>query len=126
MWLNGSAQTGHLFYLNKYNIIQEKRNSPIQPIWQMTSQYLGSLNVKVNGSSATSSDNGGLSLAAVYSSTFSTGPGARLYYHADDGSGTAFVQESRLSATVDADAVRLFYCSGSGTLQESYMLLSDP
>ena len=86
----------------------------------------------------------GYRMTAVYSKLFKSGPGARLFYHAQQMDGSSLVQEmiwlqsndswtqgatikdvypnSRLSATVDEKfgLVRLFYSSGNRTLQESY------
>ena len=140
------SHQGHIFYVNADNIIQEKRSWPKQPVWDMAPGYLGDSNIVLNGSSATANDNGALRMAAVYSADFSTGPGGRVFYHAMDGSNIPYVQEvvwdqqtnawtggqridgpapnSQLSATVDGAALRLFYCSGGGTLQESYLTLS--
>ena len=87
-------------------------------------------------------------MTAVYSKMFKTGPGARLFYHAQQMDGSSFVQEmvwlqnndswsqgatikgvypnSRLSAVCDEKigVLRLFYSSGNRTLQESYTSMS--
>ena len=113
--------------------------------WDQKKGYLGSKSYKVNGTSATPAQSGGLRLAAVYSTEFATGPGARVFYHADDDTTAPYVQEliwdqakdewtsgakiadalssSQLAATVDSTAVRLFYATANGTLRESYQLL---
>jgi len=91
-----------------------------------------------------SNDWDGFNMAAVYSMNFPTGPGARLYYHFSSPNGTAWVQElkwdqaadiwetgivlpgvspnSHIAATIDEQhkAVRVFYSTGNGTLQESW------
>ena len=92
----------------------------------------------------------GYRMAAVYSEKFHTGPGVRLYYHAENLTGAPFVQEliwtqssdswtngaklldpwptSHLAATIDESTqiLRLFFSSGNNTLQEAWMSLSDP
>ena len=91
----------------------------------------------------------GYRMAAVYSENFHAGPGLRLYYHAENLTGAAYVQEliwtqstdswangaklhnpwpnSHLAATIDESTqiLRLFFSSGNNTLQESWMSLSD-
>ena len=92
----------------------------------------------------------GYRMAAVYSGNFHTGPGLRLYYHAENLTGAPFVQEliwtqntdswvkgaellnpwpnSHLAATIDESTqiLRLFFSSGNNTLQEVWTSLSDP
>ena len=92
----------------------------------------------------------GYRMAAVYSENFHTGPGLRLYYHAENLTGAAYVQElvwtqstdswangaklhnpwpnSHLAATIDESTqiLRLFFSSGNNTLQEAWMSVSDP
>lgn len=92
----------------------------------------------------------GYRMAAVYSENFNTGPGLRLYYHAENLTGAAYVQEliwtqsndswadgaklhnpwpnSHLAATIDESTqiLRLFFSSGNNTLQEAWMSLLDP
>lgn len=92
----------------------------------------------------------GYRMAAVYSENFHSGPGLRLYYHAENLTGAAYVQEmiwtqstdswangakllnpwpnSHLAATVDESTqiLRLFFSSGNNTLQEVWMSVSDP
>ena len=92
----------------------------------------------------------GYRMAAVYSANFHTGPGVRLYYHAENLTGAPLVQEliwtqssdswtngaklldpwptSHLAATIDESTqiLRLFFSSGNNTLQEAWMSLSDP
>lgn len=89
-------------------------------------------------------------MAAVYSTNFSTGAGIRLFYHAELLNGTTFIQEmiwvqasdqwtkgaeilnvwpnSKLSATIDESnsLLRLFFTTGSETLQELYYNITDP
>lgn len=88
-------------------------------------------------------------MAAVYSSNFMSGPGIRLFYHAQQLNGSSVVQEmiwsqtndswshgaqihdawpnSHLAATVDESAktLRLFYSSGNKSLQESWTSITD-
>ena len=88
-------------------------------------------------------------MAAVYSARFESGAGARLFYHSQQLDGSSVVQEliwiqkndtwsqgatiksawpnSHLAATVDESIgiLRLFYSSGSKTLQESWLNISD-
>ena len=92
----------------------------------------------------------GYRMAAVYSANFHTGPGIRLYYHAENLTGAPFVQEliwtqssdswtkgaklldpwptSHLAATIDESTqiLRLFFSSGNNTLQEAWTSLLDP
>ena len=89
-------------------------------------------------------------MAAVYSKNFHSGPGIRLFYHAEQLNGNSSVQEmvwnqrndswsngaklsspwpnSHLAATIDESThiLRLFFSSGSQTLQESYTNISAP
>ena len=91
----------------------------------------------------------GYRMAAVYSPNFHTGPGLRLFYHAENLTGAPFVQEliwtqssdlwsngaklhnpypnSHLAATVDESTqiLRLFFSSGNNTLQEAWTSISD-
>lgn len=92
----------------------------------------------------------GYRMAAVYSENFHSGPGLRLFYHAEQLNGTSHVQElvwiqsndswsqgaklhdpypnSHLAATIDESTrtLRLFFSSGNGTLQEAWTSISDP
>ena len=137
-----------LVYIDNSNVIQGKRLIASDPVWEY-SMPLHKGNFQVNGSAANPDDNGSLRLAAAYSTDFSTGPGARVFYHAkpQDGSPDSWVQEliwdqqsdswsagakitdpvpnSQLTATIDGKFLRLFYCSGNGTLQESYLNMTD-
>ena len=89
-------------------------------------------------------------MAAVYSTSFQSGPGLRLYYHAEELNGTSWVQEliwdqrndtwslgatfydawpsSHLAATVDESSkiLRFFFSSGNLTLSEYYTNISSP
>ncbi|KAI9822455.1 MAG: hypothetical protein M1827_000174 [Pycnora praestabilis] len=150
-WLNATDQTTSIFYVDQNNAIYEKRHSTNNPannvIWEGGSiSIIDSL--LVNTTSVSASDNGPLQVAAAYSADFSTGPGARLYYHSRGDGPTNWVQEliwdqnrdiwsvgaeitgpvstSQLAATIQGDALRLFYCSGDGTLEESWMNISAP
>lgn len=138
-----------VIYIDNNNMIQARRKQPLAKDW-VSSTQLQEMRLQVNGSTANEEDNGSLRLAAVYSEDFSTGPGARVFYHAmpDDNNQEGFVQEliwdqrgdswslgakidspvsiSQLAATIDGQALRLFYCSGSGALQESWLNMADP
>ena len=89
-------------------------------------------------------------MAAVYSTNFYTGPGIRLFYHSQKLNGSTFVQEmiwiqandswlegaklsnvwpnSHMAATLDnsTNILRLFFSSGSNTLQEMWLPITDP
>ena len=93
---------------------------------------------------------GSYAMAAVYSQNFTTGPGIRLFYHAELLNGTSYVQEmvwdqandtwtkgvqisdvwpnSKLAATIDDKngLLRLFFTSGDQTLQEVFCNIRDP
>lgn len=93
---------------------------------------------------------GSYAMAAVYSQDFSTGPGIRLFYHAELLNGTSYVQEmiwtqdsdiwtkgteildvwpnSKLAAAIDDTnkLLRLFFTTGNETLQEMYLNITDP
>ena len=88
-------------------------------------------------------------MAAVYSTKFGTGPGARFFIHQLQSSGQTFVQEmiwhqsndswtygsqfpdvwptSHLTATIDETSglLRLFYSAGNLTLAESYTNITE-
>ena len=88
-------------------------------------------------------------MAAVYSVNFDDGPGIRLYYHAMQLSGSAFVQEliwnqkndswskgaelqdpypnSHLAVAIDetSEILRIFYSSGNKTLNEKWLNISN-
>lgn len=92
---------------------------------------------------------GSYPMAAVYSQSFSSGAGIRLFYHAEIINGTSYVQEmvwiqakdswtkgaqipnvwpnSKLAATIDDSngLLRLFFTSGNQTLQELYCDIND-
>lgn len=135
-------------YVDNNNIIQGRRKLPSSKDWVYSTQ-LQAAKFQVNGLAANEEDTGRLRLAAVYSEDFSTGPGARVFYHAppEDKNKEGYVQEliwdqrgdswslgakindplptSHLAATIDGQALRLFYSSGSGTLQESWLNITD-
>lgn len=126
----------------------EKRSYTANPNWDQETSFLASRAYKVNGSQATEEDSGGLKLAAVYSKDFIQGPGARLFYHADDETTAPYVQEliwdeatniwsngakiadplpnSQLSAVIDNNLLRLYYSAEGGTLRESILYLKPP
>ena len=92
---------------------------------------------------------GSYAMAAVYSENFTSGAGTRLFYHAELLNGTSYVQEmvwtqakdawtkgaqipnvwpnSKLAATIDENngLLRLFFTTGSETLQEVYCDIND-
>ncbi|KAI9833972.1 MAG: hypothetical protein M1826_005877 [Phylliscum demangeonii] len=153
--MNGTEQQITLIYVDQNNQLQTKRQSGASSTWQSKPIVLRGPDqrpVRVNGSRTTPDSNGSLKLAAVYSTDFRPGPGARLFYHTapeDDaasgggGGGSSWVQEliwdggsdtwtlgqrirdavgtSQLAATVDGRALRVYYCAGNGTLQESWL-----
>ena len=147
-YLNGTSQQGSLFYVGTNGLLQEKRKiySDSQ-YWQVGK--LNNLNLAMAGNLTSPENNGdpqnswdSYSFTAVYSRNFSTGPGARLFYHAQYMNSTAFVQEmiwiqtndswikgaeladinpnSRLAASIDESqgTLRLFYSTGNKSLEE--------
>ena len=88
-------------------------------------------------------------MAATYSTNFSTGPGARLFYHGSNKTDT-WIQEliwyhqndswamgtaifgadptSHLAATIEplSQVLRLFYSSGSGAIEEQWIDITAP
>ena len=92
----------------------------------------------------------GYRMAAAYSTNFHAGPGIRLFHHTQQSNGSSYVQEmiwnqandswsrgakldnvapnSHMAATVDnsTDILRLFFSSGSNTLQEMWLPIRDP
>ncbi|KAI9783143.1 MAG: hypothetical protein M1816_001594 [Peltula sp. TS41687] len=147
-YLSNSERTNFVLYVDNNNMLQGSRKLPSSKDWVLSTQ-LQDLKVQVNGLTANEEDNGRLRLAAVYSEDFSTGPGARVFYHAppDDKNKDGYVQEliwdqrsdawslgakvtdplptSALAATIDGQSLRLFYSTGSGTLQESWLNIAD-
>ncbi|KAI9869959.1 MAG: hypothetical protein M1830_004888 [Pleopsidium flavum] len=116
----------------------------------MNLQTNGSFSLQFNSSDANpGNDWDGFRIAAVYSREFPEGPGGRLYYHFTATNGSQWIQEikwdqmndtwtsgvaltgaapnSHIAATIDEQhkAVRVFYCTGNETLQESWMNLSQ-
>lgn len=154
-YLNGSNQQGSIFYVGMNGLLQEKRK-----IFSSTAYWepgtLNDMNIAAVGNlslpSVTQDPKNnwdGYRMAAVYSENFHTGLGLRLYYHAENLTGAAYVQEliwtqstdswtngarlnnpwpnSHLAATVDESTqiLRLFFSSGNNTLQEAWLSLSD-
>lgn len=136
-------------------LLQEKRK-----IFSSTAYWepgtLNDMNIAVVGNLSLPSvtqdpknDWDGYRMATVYSENFHTGPGLRLYYHAENLTGAAYVQEliwtqstdswtngaklnnpwpnSHLAATIDESTqiLRLFFSSGNSTLQEAWISISD-
>ena len=137
-------------------MLQEKRLYPGTSIWEPGTINDHSFKVYGNLSSpeTNSQDNpgnpwDGFRMAAVYSTAFANGPGARLFYHSQSSTGLPMVQEliwtqendtwsngfqfldpwpnSDLSATIDdaTQTLRLFYSSGNLTLEESWTSVAD-
>ncbi len=113
-------------------------------------QTNGSFNLQSDPADANpGNDWDGLRMAAVYSNEFSEGPGGRIYYHFTAQNGKQWVQEikwdqtndtwytgaalsgaspnSHIAATIDEQhkAVRVFYCTGNETLEESWLNLTQ-
>lgn len=129
-------------------MIRGKRKHPFKKEWE-DSTTLKDGEFKVLGSSSDGADPPALGLAVVYSANFRSGPGARVFYHAQTGDDrdAGYTQEliwdqrkdswslgarisdpvpdSQLAATIDGQVLRLFYCSGNQTLQESWMNMTD-
>ncbi|KAF6219167.1 hypothetical protein HO133_004992 [Letharia lupina] len=155
-YLNGSNQQGSIFYVGLNGLLQEKRK-----VFSSTAYWepgtLNNMNIAAVANLSLPSvtqdpknDWDGYRMAAVYSENFNTGPGLRLYYHAENLTGAAYVQEliwtqsndswadgaklhnpwpnSHLAATIDESTqiLRLFFSSGNNTLQEAWMSLLDP
>ncbi|CAD6575147.1 MAG: hypothetical protein ASARMPRED_007112 [Alectoria sarmentosa] len=155
-YLNGSNQQGSVFYVGLNGLLQEKRKVfSSSAYWEPGT--LNDMSIAAVGNLSLSSvtqdpknDWDGYRMAAVYSENFHTGPGLRLYYHAENLTGAAYVQEmiwtqstdswangaklhnpwpnSHLAATIDESTqiLRLFFSSGNNTLQEAWMSVSDP
>lgn len=155
-YLNGSNQQGSIFYVGMNGLLQEKRK-----IFSSTAYWepgtLNNMNIAAVASLSSptvtqdpKNDWDGYRMAAVYSENFHSGPGLRLYYHAENLTGPAYVQEliwtqsndswangaklhnpwpnSHLAATIDESTqiLRLFFSSGNNTLQEAWTSVSDP
>ncbi|KAL9076292.1 MAG: hypothetical protein Q9161_001008 [Pseudevernia consocians] len=147
---------GTIFYVGLSGLLQEKRK-----IFSSTAYWepgtLNDLNIATVANLSTPSvtpdsknDWDGYRMAAVYSENFHNGPGLRLYYHTENLTGAAYVQEliwtqsndswadgaklhnpwptSHLAATIDESTqiLRLFFSSGNNTLQEAWTSISDP
>ena len=148
-----------LFYVSAYDgLLQEKRNYATMPAWEpgslgsMKVQAIGNISVpETNSVENPPNDWDSYRMAAVYSTEFYGGPGARLFYHSLAApNGTSCVQEliwnqtadtwslgatladpypnSHLAVTIDDSTrmLRLFYSVGNLTLQESFLNISDP
>ncbi|KAL8710458.1 MAG: hypothetical protein Q9220_004890 [cf. Caloplaca sp. 1 TL-2023] len=100
-YLNGSAQTGQIFYIGMNNYIQEKRVAyNTKDYWEPGTLNpnnivaMGNLSLpdaKPDQNPPNEFD--GYRMAAVYSENYSTGAGTRLFYHASSMNGTKWVQE---------------------------------
>ncbi|MCJ1411688.1 hypothetical protein MMC19_005780 [Ptychographa xylographoides] len=155
-YLNETVQQSSIFYVSSSFMLQEKRLYPGTSIWEPGTINDHSFKVYGNLSSpeTNSQDNpgnpwDGFRMAAVYSTAFANGPGARLFYHSQSSTGLPMVQEliwtqendtwsngfqfldpwpnSDLSATIDdaTQTLRLFYSSGNLTLEESWTSVAD-
>ena len=148
-----------IFYVGSNGYVQEKRLYPGSTVWEPGT--INGCNLKAFGNLSSTFGNlnsdqdpsnewGSYRMAAVFSESFKTGPGARFFYHTRSGNGSPLVQEmlwnmsndtwsqgyqfsdpwpkSDLTATIDSttQTLRLFYSSGNLTLQESWLNLTDP
>jgi len=150
-----------IFYVGSNGYVQEKRLYPGTTVWQpgtINSSNLkafGNLSIfnapgNANSGQDPSNGWGSYRMAAVFSQSFSNGPGARFFYHTQSATGAPLVQEmlwdmgkdtwsqghqfsdpwpkSDLAATIDSttQTLRLFYSSENLTLQESWLNMTDP
>lgn len=137
-----------VIYIDSYDVIRGKRKSSATNQWEDLISLQNGRFI-ANGSRSDGGGLGAIGLAAVYSADFRSGPGARVFFHAqsDDEADASYVQEliwdqrrdawslgsrlrdpapdSQLAVAVDDRTLRLFYCSGNRTLQESWMNLTD-
>ncbi|KAL9127930.1 MAG: hypothetical protein Q9217_003287 [Psora testacea] len=154
-----TRRKGSIFYVGMNGLLQEKRK-----IYNSTQYWepaaLNNLNIPMVGnirlpSASDDPQNSWDSyrMAAVYSTNFTSGAGARLFYHKQQSNESGVVQSvvqelvwtwdndtwtegatiegvwpnSHLAATIDESLgiLRLFYSSGNKSLQESWISLSD-
>ncbi len=138
-----------MVYVSPDDVVQGKLKTPVSE-WE-DAVPLNDGKFEVHAASAENeTDHGSFALAAVYSTDFASGPGARVYYHArpDEQNQTGWVQEliwdqksdswamgarlpdpvstSQLAVTINGQILRLFYSTGSGTLQEHWLNITDP
>ena len=138
-----------LFYTGADSTLWEKRLYVGTSIWEIGT--LTNSHWPVSGNTSFVGDGGwnGFRMAAAYSTNFSTGPGARLFYHGGNAS-MPWIQEivwnhqndswrmgasifgadptSHLTATIEPASLvlRLFYSSGSGTVEEQWVNMTAP
>ncbi|KAL8735236.1 MAG: hypothetical protein Q9181_002912 [Wetmoreana brouardii] len=101
-YMNGSAQTGQIFYVGTNGFLQEKRkpfarndlNWEPGTLNPSNIKSIGNLSLPKNSQSQDPSNQfDSYRMAAVYSDQFSTGAETRLFYHASANNGTNWVQE---------------------------------
>ena len=150
------VKKGTIFYVGMNGLIQEKRKIFNNTLYWLPGT-INNLNLPAVGNISVPSESnpdpkngvGSYTMAAVYSQNFTTGPGIRLFYHAELLNGTSFVQEmiwiqtkdswtkgakipnvwpnSKLAATIDDEngLLRLFFMTGNETIQEMYYDIND-
>ncbi|KAI9887487.1 MAG: hypothetical protein M1823_000666 [Watsoniomyces obsoletus] len=147
-YLNGTEQNQFVLYVSPENVVKAKRKTPSSE-WE-ESLSLNDRKFSVHAPPENQTDHGSFALAAAYSTAFASGPGARVYYHAPptDQIPSGWVQEliwdqrsdswsmgarlpdpaptSQLAVTINGRFLRLFYSTGSGTLQEHWLDIADP
>ncbi len=147
---------GSIFYVGLNGLVQEKRkifNNTL--FWEpgtinnLNLAAVGNISVPSEKSQDPKNGVGSYAMAAVYSADFASGPGIRLFYHAELLNGTSYVQEmvwnqakdtwtkgvqipnvwpnSKLAATIDDSnaMLRLFFTTGDEALQEVFCSIKD-
>ncbi|KAI9758078.1 MAG: hypothetical protein M4579_003209 [Chaenotheca gracillima] len=147
-YMNGSRRMERIYYNGmQYPLLQEKIKDPNESLW--LPGPMSALGIQSNTSLLTRENNGAAHMSAVYSTRFASGAGARFFYHAarQDTGTDSWVQElvwsqkadtwtkgaqikgpvstSQLAATIQDDFLRLFYSTANGTLQESFIDITD-
>ncbi|KAI4238715.1 MAG: hypothetical protein LQ349_000897 [Xanthoria aureola] len=101
-YVNGSAQTGQMFYVGTNGYIQEKRKAldDNETFWQPGG--FNKIGIKLAGNITLPkkvqnldpiNQFDGYNMAAVYSDIFANGAGTRFFYHQSSSNGTNWVQE---------------------------------
>lgn len=149
--VDGGEENHFVLYVDSDNAVRAKHKRSSADEWEESTPLRDGRFTA--GESATKDGNATVvPLAAVYSADFASGPGARVFFHGqgpvdENDDETAYVQElvwdrradswslgarltdpvpgSHLAATVDGQVLRLFYCSGNGTIQESRLNMTD-
>ena len=138
-----------LFYTGADASLWEKRLYVGTSVWELGTLTNSHWPVPGNSSFAGEGGWNGFRMAAAYSANFSSGPGARLFYHGGNASAT-WIQElvwnhrndswrpgasifgadptSHLTATIEPSSLvlRLFYSSGGGTVEEQWLNVTAP